>query len=147
MDKYLLNKLKEVRVNVNKINDESYEGRKLCKDVDRCLLYVEEKMNKEKHYVYGLFKDDNIIYVGITRLDRFYDRINTHKLDKDFNGYSILSETNSKTNAISIEKALYQFIDSFTDYNILNIKGTSKEKSPKKKRLMYSNIKKIMKIF
>ena len=59
------------------------------------------------YYVYILVKDKKPIYIGVTK--NIPNRISKHKSNKDFDGYLIFHESESKIECLLIERSIIKF--------------------------------------
>ena len=64
---------------------------------------IGQKMN----YVYILIKDKTPVYIGVT--SNVSNRISKHKKTKDFDGYLIFYESESKQECLLIERSIIKF--------------------------------------
>lgn len=78
------------------------------------------KKNNNEWCVYILIKEKKPIYVGCSV--NLYNRLISHKKNKDFTDYIILKKYNNKKDAYCAENALIRFISIFGGNDWLNEK-------------------------
>lgn len=78
------------------------------------------------HSVYVLYKKNTPVYVGVTKdLD---NRMKSHKLNKDFDSYSVVFNHSSRKEALKVERSLItavRFInpESLNKTNVLDLRA------------------------
>jgi len=77
-------------------------------------------MNKE-YCVYALYKDRNIIYIGITKSIK--TRLRQHKLTKDFDYIKTIVKDLTSREAIIIESAMITFLSEYLKNPLSNKAG------------------------
>lgn len=76
-----------------------------------------------EHFVYALIKNEKPIYVGCT--SNIKNRVRSHKLTKDFDGYVIIEKYSNKKDALLVENGIIKFISMQNDANNINCKLVS----------------------
>lgn len=75
---------------------------------------------KKNYLLYVLIKNDNPIYVGVTR--NIKQRLKQHKKIKNFDSYLIIKKYEKKEDALLSENAIIRYLSLFKNENNLNAK-------------------------
>lgn len=76
-----------------------------------------KELTEKTYYVYGLFKEIDLVYIGFT--GHVKRRMYTHKKNKDCNGYLILFE-GDKNDCVKVELMLIKLFKIYVNPDILN---------------------------
>lgn len=72
------------------------------------MKYEDKLKSKDFYKLYVLWLNEKAIYVGVTT--NINNRIRSHRLDKNFNKYSIIEMFENKKEAYSAERCIIKFM-------------------------------------